>query len=92
MMYESLLFLEDDAAYTVDSGRHALPVKLSDILVSLGTETVTRILVDTKVKLSAVLNHCLIERRKEHMILIVHLGDGDDEQSMVLSRIAVNNG
>ena len=64
VMYESLLFLEDYATDTVDGGRHTLPLKLSDVLMSLRTEVGTRILVYAQIKLGAMLNHRLVEGRE----------------------------
>ena len=64
VMHESLLFLEDYATDAVDGGRHTLPLKLSDVLMSLRTEVCTRILVNAKVEFGAVLNHRLVEGRE----------------------------
>jgi hypothetical protein len=89
---EDGLTLQHYTAYTVDGGRHQTGIKLTDVLVSLRTEVVALILVEAQVELCSVLDDRTVERRQEHMVLVVNLRYGYNQQTMVLARITVYKG
>jgi hypothetical protein len=60
--------------------------------VSVRTEIVALILVESQVKFRSVLDDRTVERRQEHMVLIVKLGYRNNQQTMVLTGIAVYEG
>ena len=56
----------------------------------LGAVVVALILVESEVELCPVLNHRTVERRQQHMVFVVEFRHGNDEQTMVLARVAVD--
>jgi hypothetical protein len=57
--------------------------------VSVRTEIVALILVQSEVELGSMLDNRTVERRQEHMVLIIQLRYGNYQQSVVLTRVAV---
>jgi choline dehydrogenase-like flavoprotein len=90
-MLEDHLLAQDDTSDTVDGGGHRVAAELADIFVSVGTEVVALVLVQAKVELRTVLDDSAVERREQHMVLIVQAGDRNDKQPMVLAGVAVDN-
>ena len=84
------LLLQHDAAHTVDGRRHLDPFEMSDIFVSLGTEVIALVFVQRKVELGPVLYHRLVERGEKHMILVVHVGNGHNKQTVIFPDIAAH--
>ena len=60
--------------------------------MTLGTEVVALILMETQVELGSMLYHCHVERRKQYMVLVVELGNGHDKQSMILASVTLYHG
>ena len=89
IVLEDDLLLQDDTSYTISGGRHLSGIKLTDVLVSVRTEIVALILVKPEVELSTVLDDRTVERGEEHMVLVIQLGYRNNQQTMVLARIAV---
>ena len=89
---ENRLTLQYHATHTIDCGRNETGIKLTNVLVSLRTEVVALILVETQVEFRPVLDDRTVQRRQEHMVLIVNLRHRDHQQSALLSRIAVYKG
>ena len=58
--------------------------------MTLGAVIITLILVESKVKLSTVLNYRTVERRKQDVVLIVKFWYGNNEQTMIFSSITVH--
>ena len=71
IMLEDHLFLQEYTADTIKRGRHFVTIKLTDILMTFGAVVVALILVETEVELSSMLDNCRVERRKEHVVLVV---------------------
>ena len=64
-------------------------VKFTDVLVSIRTEGVALILVEAQVEFRSMLDYRTVERREQHMVLVVKLRYGNNQQTVVLARIAV---
>ena len=92
VMLEHHFLSENDAANAVDGGRHLVAVELADVLVPLGAVVVALILVEAEVEFSSMLYDCHVERRQQHMVLVIQFWDGNHEQAVVLARVAVDNG
>ena len=90
LLLEDDLFLQDDSSHAIGGGRHLAGIKLTNVLVSLRTEIVALILVEAQVELRSMLNHRAVERRQQNVVLIVQLGHGNNKQTVVLARIAVD--
>ncbi len=58
--------------------------------MTLRAEIVALVLMESEIELSTVLNHRTVERRQKNMILVIELWYGNNEQTMILTRIAVN--
>jgi hypothetical protein len=91
IVLEYHLFLKDYTTHTIEGGWNFVTVKLSDVLVTFRAEVVALILVKAKIELCPMLDDCHIKRRKQHVILIIQFGNGYDKQSVILTRITVNN-
>ena len=87
---EHLFLGEDDAADAVSDARHALAVKLAEIFMAVGAVNASLIAVDAEVEGRAVLYYGLVEARQQHMGLVAHLLYGDDEQAVLLARVATD--
>ena len=61
IMLEDDLLLQDDTSYTISGGRHLGGIKLTDVLVSVRTEIVALILVESEVELSTMLDDRTVE-------------------------------
>ena len=59
--------------------------------MSAGTVVVALIFVEPKVEFSAVLDDRAVERREQYVVLIVELWHGYDEQSVVLTGVAIQD-
>ena len=57
--------------------------------MTLRAVVVALILVESEIELSTVLNHRTIERREQHMVLIVQLRYGNNEQTVILTRVTI---
>ena len=89
IVLEHYLFLQNHTTDTISSSRHLGSIELSDVLVSVWTEIIALILVQTEVELGAMLDNRTVERRQQHMVLVIELGYGNYQQSVVLARITV---
>jgi hypothetical protein len=58
--------------------------------VSVRTEIVALILVESQVEFRSVLDDRTVERRQEHMVLIVELWYRNNQQTVILARVAVH--
>ena len=92
MVLEEHLLLQEHAPHPIDGSGDEVAIKLTDVLVPHRAEIVALILVQSEIELCTMLNDRDVERRKEHMVLVVDTRYGNNEQSMILARIAVNNG
>ena len=91
MMYKNFLFAENNASHTVSSCRDMLAIKLTDILMSVRTKIISLILVQSQVKLCTVLNHCFIQRRQQHMVFIIQVGNGNYQQAVIFACVTIYN-
>ena len=91
IVLEHYLFFQKHTAYAVECCGHCVTIELSDIFVTFRTVIIALILVQTKIELGAVLNNGGVERREEHMVLVVEFRYGHDEQAMILARITIYN-
>ena len=89
---EDGLALQQYSAHAVEHGGHHVAVELPDVFVAVGTVMVPLVFVESEVELGTVLNHRTVEGREQHMIFIVQFGYGNNEQTVVLARVAVGNG
>ena len=88
-MLEDNFFLQNYTTHAIRCRWHEAGIKLTDVLVSVRTECVALILVESQVELCAMLDHRTVERRQEHMVLVIELRYRYYQQTMVLTRIAV---
>ena len=86
---EDYFLLQYNTTNPVCRSRHEAGIKLTNVLVSVRTVVVALILVEPQVELSAMLYHRTVERRQEHMVLIVELGYRNNQQTVVFARITV---
>ena len=91
VVLEYHFFLQYYTTYTIDGRGNFVTVKLSDVLVTFRTVVVALILVESKIELCSMLDDCHVERRKQHVVLVVEFRHGYHEQSVILARVAVNN-
>ncbi len=91
IMLEHHFLLQDDTPHTIQRGGNLVTIEFLDVLVSHRIVVVSLILVQSKIKLSTMLNHCNIQRAQEHMILIVQFWNWHDKQSVILAGITVYN-
>ena len=56
--------LQNNASNTVDGCRNLDTIKLTDILMTVGTVVITLVFVQTKVEFCTMLNNCNIQRRQ----------------------------
>ena len=89
---EHQFLLQDDATDAIDGSGHLLAVVLADVLVSTRTVVVALILVQAEVEFSAMLDDRAVERRQQNVVLIVQLRHGHHEQTVVLARVAIQDG
>ena len=92
IVLEDHFLLQDDATHTIRRRRYLAGIKLTDVLVSIRTERVALILVQAEVELCSVLDDRTVERRQQHMVIVVELRYRNDQQTVVLTRIAVHEG
>ena len=87
---KDLLFEEHTAHTICDGGRRAIlevyNIFVTSRLVDSGES------VQSKIEGLTVLNDGLVKRRQEHITLIITLSDWADHKSVVLSRVATNDG
>jgi hypothetical protein len=57
--------------------------------VAFRTVVVALVLVESQIELRTVLNHRTVERRQENVVLIVQLWYGNNEQTVVLTGVAI---
>ena len=88
---EDLLLRDNYAPDTINCPGNRLATKLTDILVTIWTKTVATIFMQPQVKFRTMLDHCLVKRGEQHMVLVVQLRNRHDKQSMVLPRITIHN-
>jgi hypothetical protein len=86
---EDGLTLQDDTSHAVDGGGYYVTRKLTDVLVTLRAEIVALILVESEVELCSVLDDRTVERREQHMVLVVELRNGNNQQTVILARVTV---
>ena len=91
IMLEYYLFLQDNASHSIYSGRHFVTIKFSYILMSFRAVIVALIFMKTKVEFCSMLHNSSIKRRQQHMIVIIHFWNRDNQQSMILTSVAINN-
>ena len=75
MRYKDFLFTEKDSPDAISRLRYRLTCKFPYIFMPVGAETISLIFMQSQVEGRPVLYNGLIERRKQHMIIIVHLGN-----------------
>ena len=92
IVLEHHFFPQQHASHPIQGCGHLVAVKLPDVLVSFGAEVVALVLVQSEVELRSMLNHGDIERREQHMVLVVQFGYWHDQQAMILASVAVYNG
>ena len=86
---EDGLLLQDDTTHAVGGCRNEAGIKLTDVLVSVRTECVALILMETQVEFCSMLNDRTVERRQQHVVIVVEFRYGNNQQTVVLSRITV---
>ena len=91
VVLEKELLLQNHAAHTVDGSWNLVTVKLANVLVTLRTVVVALILMQTQVELGAMLNDGAVERRQQHVVLVVEFRNRYDEQAVILADIAIHN-
>ena len=91
MMYKNLFLTEDNASHTVSCSRDVLAIKLTDVFMSVGTEVIALIFVQSQIKLCTVLNYRFVQRREQHMILIVQVGDRNHQQAVIFACVTIYN-
>ena len=85
---EHHFLLHADTADTENPCGSLLPSETFYVFVALGAEVVSDVFVETEVELRTMLYDGLVERREQHMVLVVEGVNGDNEQAMVLADVA----
>ena len=88
---EDELLLQQHATDPVESCGNFVTVKLANVLMTLRAVVIALILVKSQIELSAMLNNGNVQRRQEHMVLIVELRNGYNQQSVILADVTVYN-
>ena len=89
---EDHLLRQDHSADAIDGPWDGVHRVFADVLVTVGAETSAFILVKAKVEFGAVLDHGLIERREDHVVVIVQIWLRHDQQTVVFPRVAIHDG
>ena len=84
---EANFLLQQYTANSVCPSRNLVPFETYDVLVTLRAVILTLILVQTKVELCTVLNHRLVKRREQYMVLIVNGRNGTNQKTVVLTNV-----
>ena len=87
---EDFLFCEDNATHAVGHAWHTLAVELTDILVAVGRIHTAAVAVNAQIERRPVLNNRLVEARKKHMVLSAHRIDWNNQQAVLLARVAAH--
>ena len=87
---ECHFLFEQHATDTINPGRHLVPLKAHDILVSLRTVIFPLVFMKAEVELRAVLNDSFVKRGEQHMVFVVQFGNRNDHEAVVLTDIAAN--
>ena len=85
--HEYLFLCQDNATDTVSKFGYSVTIEFSQIFVSVRTVHTVFITVNSQIEWCTVLYHRLIQRRKQHKVIVVHLLDRDDQQSMLFARV-----
>ena len=80
--------LQKDATDTINPGRHFIPFKAHNVFVTFGTIIFSLVLVQSEIKLGSMLNNRLIKGREQHMVLVVQVGHGHNQQAVIFSDVA----
>ena len=91
VVLEKELLLQNHAAHAVDGSWNLVTVKLANVLVTLRTVVVALILMQTQVELGAMLNDGAVERRQQHVVLVVEFRNRYDKQAVILADVAIHN-
>ena len=59
--------------------------------MTFGAEIVTRIFVQSQIELGTMLNHRLVERGQQHMIVVVNSGHRHHKKTVIFPGITINN-
>ena len=91
IMLEHDFFLQNDSPDTINGSRHTVTIKFTDVLVAIGAEVVSAILMKAKIELGTMLNYCNVQRGEQYMIFFIQFRNGHYQQPMILASITVNN-
>ena len=80
--------LQKDATDTINPGRHFIPFEAHNVFVTFGTIIFSLVLVQSEIKLGSMLNNRLIKGREQHMVLVVQVGHGHNQQAVIFSDVA----
>ena len=78
MMYKQFLLLQDYPTYTVQSCRQFLTLKFTDVFMATRAVIVSVIFVQSQIKLCPVLDYRFVQRRKQHMVLVIQFRNRND--------------
>ena len=85
---ENLLTFHDHATHAEGVSGNTLAVILANVLVPVGTVDITLVLVQAQVEWRAMLDHCLVERGEHHVAVVIDLGHGNHQQTVLLAGVA----
>ena len=91
MVNENLLLAQNNASHAVGGGGDVLAIELADVLVTVRAEVAIAIIMQSQVEFGAMLNHRFVQRRQQHVILIVQIRNGNHQQAMILAGVAIHN-
>ena len=89
-MLEDEFFAQYDTSYAVDGCGHDVAVEAADIFVSVGRIGVALIFVQPEIELHPVLHYAAVKRREQDVVVIVELGHGRDEQTVIFACVAID--
>ncbi len=88
---EDFLLGENHPPDAIGGAGHTLAVKLAYVLVAVWIVYATLVAVQPQVEWGAVLDDRLVERRQQHMGVVVSVTQGHNQQSVLFAGVAVNN-
>ena len=79
---ENDFFRKYHTSHPVNRARHRFHRIFTNVFVTVRAETPALVLVQSQIEFGTVLNHRLVERREQDMIIVIQLRHGHNEQKI----------
>ena len=75
---------------SIDGARNYFTIELTDVFVTIRTEIIPFVLLNSKIELCSVLIHRFVQRGEQYMIRIIDFGQRNYQLSMIFAGVAIN--